>query len=811
MAMQSGNEFTRRKFIQTCAMGTAALASGSILGGCVTPGGRRAPVGPAGFRLPLDRGWRFGGKLGSVDALKPGFDDRAFCRVTLPHCVSKLSWEGWTPDQWQAVWLYRRHFTLPKQFRHSRIFLDFDGVMAAATPVINGRTLSKHLGGYLPFSYELTGMLNTGLLDQKNTLAVALDANWLSTPPDGSPKGPGFIDFLEPGGLVRSVSLRAVPQIFIADVFAKPVAVLTPDRRLEVTCTIDAAVLPAGALSVKVELRDGDRNLASAAQSVTLEKTGAAEATLTLANLGEVKLWDVESPQLYEVVTTLLVDGQPLHDHRTRIGFREASFKLDGFYLNGKRLQLFGLNRHELYPYTGFAMPPRVMRRDAEMLRREFNCNVVRCSHYPQSPAFLDACDELGLLVWEEMPGWHFIGDEAWQDLAVRNVQDMVRRDRNRPSVIIWGVRINESANKPAFYARATAAAKALDDTRPASGAMDIYGLKDWSEDVYAFNDYHHDDKTGVMSLKDPLPGVPFLLTEAVGQLVGIGPSAVHKYRRAAEVDLQMKQAIYHAQVHDLAAANPRCAGVIAWCAFDYGSLQNAFNSIKCPGVADTFRIPKLGASFYQAQVSPAVRPVIQPNFYWDLGPRTPTGPGRNVAIFSNCDRLEIFIGDKPAATLQPDREHFPNLAYPPFFCDLVVPEGKARPELRIDGYAGDQLVLSKSYSSDTAGDELYFAADDAELTGDGADATRLVFRVTDKFGAQRVFANGAVAFEITGPGMILGDNPFGLLDDSGGAGAVWIKALPGGSGPITVKATHTVLGAKSVTVNVRPAAASEI
>ena len=137
-----------------------------------------------------------------------------------------------------------------------------------------------------------------------------------------------------------------------------------------------------------------------------------------------------------------------------RIGFREASFQSDGFYLNGKRLQLFGLNRHQLYPYAGMAMPARVQRKDAEILKNEFNCNMVRCSHYPQSPAFLDACDELGLLVWEEAPGWHNVSvTPDWQNLVLQDVRDMVIRDRSRPSVVIWGTRLNETRDYPGLWA----------------------------------------------------------------------------------------------------------------------------------------------------------------------------------------------------------------------------------------------------------------------------------------------------------------------------------------------------------------------
>ena len=220
--------------------------------------------------------------------------------------------------------------------------------------------------------------------------------------------------------------------------------------------------------------------------------------------------------------------------------------------------------------------------------------------------------------------------------------------------------------------------------------------------------------------------------------------------------------------------------------------------------MADVFRIPKLGASFYQAQVDPKVRPVIQPNFYWDFGPQTPSGPGKGVAIFSNCDRLELWIGAKLHATVLPDRKNYPHVKYPPFFANLTL-DGAAKPELRIDGFLGTQRVLSRSFSSDTAKDQLWLKADDAELVADGSDATRLVFRAVDKFGAPRPFVGGEVRLDLTGPGVIVGDNPFQLAD-TGGAGAVWIKTLPDRSGRIRVTASHAVLGSQSVEIGVGPA-----
>jgi beta-galactosidase len=787
---------SRRNFVQHCALGALALASAPILG-TARSGAATGRNGPASLTVNLDGDWLFGGKF-SAAAQEPGFDDTAFSKVILPHTVAKLSWQNWTPAQWADVWVYRRHFTLPTDLKNQRVFLDFEGVMTGATPVLNGQALPAHLGGYLPFAYEITGHL----APKDNVLALAVDGRWLSVPPEGSPKGPEAVDYLEPAGIHRPVSLRIVPPVFIRDVFAKPAKVLDADRRVEVTCSLDAAMLPPQPVRLKADLLDGGRIIASATQEVRLTQTGETSVALTISRLGNIALWSPTTPRLYEVVVTLLVNDQPWHDYRTRIGFRVARFELDGFFLNGQRLQIFGLDRHEVYPYVGAAMPNRVKRRDAEILRHEFHCNFVRCSHYPQSEAFLDACDELGLMVWEELPGWQFIGDEAWQDLAVRDVKDMVVRDRNHPAVVIWGVRINESENNPVFYERTKETANTLDDSRQTSGAMNRYSTKDWLQDVYAFDDYHS-APDGSVGVTEPLPGVPFFLAEGVGQFAYGTPKGGfgRKYRRAGDLNVQQQQAVWHAQIHDRGQRTKRNAGVVAWCAFDYSSLVNPFQAVKCPGVADVFRIPKLGAAFYQVQVDPKVEPVIQPSFYWDFGPKSPSGPGDKAVIFSNCDRLELSINGKHHASVLPDHANYPHLKYPPFFVNLTV-DGRAKPELRIDGFLGQKNVVSRSLSSDAAQDQLWFGADDAELIADGSDATRLVFRAVDKFGAQRPFVTGEVALELTGPGVIVGDNPF-RWDDSGGAGAVWVRTLPDSVGRILVTAAHPVLGKKTVDIRV--------
>jgi beta-galactosidase len=800
--MFTPDDLSRREFIKRCSLGTAALAAGSILG-CQTGQPRAfSQAGAARYSFSLDQNWLFGGKYDPA-AIEPTFPDQHFSQVTLPHCVTKLSWQNWDAAAWQDLWIYRRHFDLPRESRGRRVFVQFAGVMVGTTPTINGHPLPQHLGGYLPSRYEITDWVK----EAGNVLAVVVDSRWSNVPPEGAEVGAKRVDYLEPGGIYRSVNLNIVPPIFIDDVFAKPVGVLDRDGRIEVACSLDCAAGVSRPVTIRAELLDKGRVVSRCERPLRIKKGGKTEAAMTLARPAGLKLWDTDEPNLYDVVATLVVDGEAVHDYRTRIGLREARFETDGFFLNGKRLRLFGLNRHELYPYVGYAMPSRVMRRDAEILRREFNCNAVRCSHYPQSEAFLDACDELGLLVWEEVPGWGYLGDEPWKELLVRDTHDMIVRDRNHPSIVIWGVRVNESDNDVELYRRTTAVAQSLDDSRPTSGSMTGGSIKTWKEkwkqDVFAYDDYET-DRAGGVGIRDPLPGVPYMLAEAVGQFnYTQGKGFNQTYRRAGDIAIQRNQALWHAEAHSKAAGKPRICGVIAWCGFDYGSLINSYQGVKCPGVADIFRIPKLGASFYQAQGDPKIRPVIAINFHWDFGAQTPKGPGRQAAIFSNCDRLELFIDGRNHATLHPDSKRYPHLRHPPFFADLEF-DGAGKPELRIDGYIGEALSISKSYSSDPAEDRFYLNADDVELIGDGADATRIEFRVGDKFGQPHLFAGGEVAFKLSGPGCIVGDNPFGL-EASGGVGAVWVRTLPDSSGQIGVEATHSSLGSRTVKIQVQP------
>src|SRR5205823_13109894 len=226
---------------------------------------------------PFNQDWLFGGTyVGGAEA--HGYPEAGFATVTIPHTVTPLGWGDWDHTTWEEVWVYRKHITWPAS---SRVFVDFQGVMTNATVFLNGAQITTYQGGYLPWSAELTATLAAG----DNVLAVVVDARWLDVPPSGAPGGAGAVDYLQPGGIYRDVALRVVPQVFVADVFARPANVLTASPSVQVQVRIDAATVPRSPVSVTASLMDGMTQLSSATGSVSLTGTGTTTMTLTITGI----------------------------------------------------------------------------------------------------------------------------------------------------------------------------------------------------------------------------------------------------------------------------------------------------------------------------------------------------------------------------------------------------------------------------------------------------------------------------------------------------------------------------------------------
>lgn len=732
--------------------------------------------------VSMNRGWLYSPRPGENAHLKT-LDDSSFERVVLPHTNVTLPWHSFDEKSYQFVSVYRRHFKVPSIARGKRVFVDFEGVMTASTVWINGEQLGEYKGGYTPFSFELTKHLD---FDGENVLAVYVDST-------ERPEIPPFgyqIDYLTFGGIYREVQLRIVPPTYIENIFARPREVLSTSPSLEVECFLDMQEEPAPhLLSLAVELRNGDQSLGREVVPLKLStaQDGTKSQTVVLKNLRSIQLWDLKNPKLYTVEVTLLERNVPVDHDERRIGFREARFTDQGFSLNGKIIKLRGLDRHQTFPFVGQAMPGRVQRRDAEILRKELKCNIVRTSHYPQSRHFLDACDELGLLVLEEIPGWQHIGDQAWQDVSVDNVRRMIRRDWNHPSIILWGVRINESKDDHNFYTRTNALAHSLDPTRQTGGIRSNYN-SELLEDVYTNNDFG-------FPLQPPNHPL-YLNTEFVGH--------TFPTRSTDNSERLREHMLRHARIHDQLASNPQFAGGIGWCAFDYNTHASfgAGDRICYHGVSDIFREPKPAAGFYRSQCDPEEDVVLEPAFHWASNDQN-SGIS-SVIICSNCDHLKLYLdsgsGYQLIAEADPDRQEFAHLSYPPFSVPLPKQAVRSWGDLRIDGFLRGKQIISKSFSGKGVDQKFEIQPDDLELTADGADATRVIFRVTDEFGRIRPIANDAIVLELEGPARLLGDNPFSLV---GGTGAVWVRALEE-PGQVTLRAKHPRLGVRQITIQLR-------
>ena len=558
--------------------------------------------------LSLCNNWEF------VSQWFDGFDigEGAGEPVRLPHTVREVPQHYADHSAYQMVCGYRRTLELGRELAGKRLFLQFDGAAHIATVYVNGIELSTHRTGYTAFRVDITGAVNLG---GENWLAVKLDTT-------ENPEVPPFgfvIDYLTYGGLYREVWLDVREKSYIEDLY-----ITTPTLS---TLKIKPTLANAQGCILMVELIKGEHLL--------VRKAFTAGGVITIDGL-YVKPWDTEHPVLYTCRVTLLKIGRVMDVQEHKIGFRTAEWKADGFYLNGKKTFLRGLNRHQNYPYMGYAAPESLQREDARILKEELSCNAVRTSHYPQSQHFIDECDRLGLLVFTEIPGWQHIGGEGWKDQAVENVREMVTQYRNHPSIILWGVRINESQDDDELYNRTNALAHELDPSRATSGVR-FFEKSSLLEDVYAFNDFSHTGSNpGCKSKKSVSPdkNKALLISEHNGHM--FPTKAYDTWQRRQE------HALRHARVLNDAMADGGHGGCFGWCMFDYPTHKDfgSGDRVCYHGVMDAFRNPKLAASFYASQGES--KPVLDIGSVMDIGDY-PGGQIGDVYVFTNADSVALY------------------------------------------------------------------------------------------------------------------------------------------------------------------------
>ena len=713
--------------------------------------------------------------------------------VRLPHNAVELPFSYFDEKTYQRVFTYEKRFAADPAWQGREVSAVFDGAMANARVSLNGEEIAAHKDGYTPFEARLTGKL----LDGENVLTVTMDG---SENPEIPPFG-GQIDYLTYAGLYREVWLRVTANTFVGNG-----KIETPDAladRKTVRARIDLANpqnLPLSGTLLATLIDAAGRTLATADAAI-------AGPTVDLAfdGLTDIELWDIDYPALYTLAVT--IDTSAGQDEATfRFGFRTAEFTPEGFKLNGKALKLRGLNRHQSFPYLGYALGRSAQERDAEILKRELKLNMVRTSHYPQSHYFLDRCDELGLLVFEEIPGWQHIGGESWKDESVENVRRMITRDWNHPSIVIWGVRINESRDDHDFYLRTNALAHELDSSRPTGGVRYITD-SELLEDVYTMNDFIlGQEEWGGNRPRTPLRPqqevtgldrvVPYMITEYGGHM--------YPTKSWDQEQRQAEHVLRHLEVLNAAYGDPQIAGCIGWCAFDYNTHKDfgSGDRICHHGVMDMFREPKFAAYAYISQCDPSDEVILKPVTFWARGERN-IGGVLPLMILTNCDEVELRYGNNPPKRFTPDRDAFPHLPHAPVVIKrehLTDEElglwGMSWEDATITGFIDGKPARSVDFVSDPVAHALEVVPDATEIGADG-DTTRVMIRALDQSGRALPFFPEPVSITVSGAAERLGP---GLVPLRAGSTGFWLRST--GAGPITVTVNSERLGRAELTLS---------
>ena len=529
-------------------------------------------------------------------------------KVRIPHTVKEMPLHYSDDKDYQMISGYRRKLMIPADAKGKRVFLQFDACAHIATLYVNRKEVMTHEGGYTAFRAEITDFVKPG-----NECEIALR---LDSTENGSIPPFGFvIDYLTYGGIYRDVYLDIREKDYIEDLY-----ITTPETdTVNLKITIDGNKK----LKKKVKIKDQDNNVI---KELSSEKNELA------FKVDRAKPWSIDKPNLYECEVKLS-NG----DKKTvRFGFRTIRYETNGFYLNDEKVFIRGLDRHQCFPYIGYAATDSLQKEDARILKEELCCNAVRTSHYPQAQSFIDACDELGLLVFTEIPGWQHIGNKAWKQVACKHAEEMVLQYRNHPSIVLWGVRINESQDDDEFYTETNRIAHELDPSRPTSGVRYIT-KSSLIDDVYAFNDFSHTgNNPGVRKKKDVTPDMnkPLIISEANGHM--FPTKAFDKW------SLRQEHALRHARVMNDAMADGEHIGVFQWCMFDYATHKDfgSGDRICYHGVMDAFRNPKLAASVYAMQGDKQT--VLEVGSPMDIGDY-PAGNIDKIFVFSNADSVKLY------------------------------------------------------------------------------------------------------------------------------------------------------------------------
>jgi beta-galactosidase len=710
------------------------------------------------------------GNLGvDVPYIQPNFDDRGWQPLTLPHdwaiegpFEQKLPGEtGKLP--WVGVGWYRKHFNEPASNAGRKIYLDMDGAMSYANVWLNGHYVGGWPYGYASWEVDLTPYINFG---SSNTIAIRLD-----NPPSSSRWYPG-------AGIARNVWIVRTPPVHVAHwgTYVTTPSVDEKNTSIKIQATVDNDSGSAAAISVKneiFELRQNDekgRQVGSAANDLKISAHDNG-VTVSEINVDNPKLWTLENPQRYVVVTSIEQNGNTLDSYETPFGIRTIKFDPDkGFSLNGKHVRIQGVCDHSDLGAIGTVVNVSALQRQIEILK-EMGCNAIRTSHNPPAPELLDLCDRMGILVMDEsFDCWQkgkrtndyhrLFGDWHEQDWRAE-----LRRDRNHPSIILWSIgnEVPDQGSKAGLRigAELTRIAHEEDPTRPTTAAFDhissgFDGMQT-NVDVFGYNYKPFE----YARFRQANPTQPLFGSETASTISSRG-----EYFYPVSTNKNDGQSGFQMSSYDLSAPywatlpdeefhgedrNPFVAGEFVWTGFDYLGEPTPFDKSNDPsrssyfGIVDLAGFKKDRFYLYQSRWRPdfPMAHIVPQCWNWPgrVGQTTP------VFVYTSGDAAELFINGESLGLKQK-----PPGQYRIMWNDVQYVPG----ELKVVAYKKGKRWAKDTVSTTEPASQIVLVADHKKITADGKNLLYVTAMVQDEWGQTVPLADNAIHFNISGPGVIV-------------------------------------------------------
>jgi hypothetical protein len=733
-------------------------------------------------KINFNTEWKFfRGELDVETVYKNNFDDNSWKIVHLPHAPEMTPMRHpWPLNNSHDINWYRKEFKLSKEYKGRKIFIEFEGADQETDVWVNEKKLASHSGAFTPFFVDVTKAIKFG--SNSNVLCVRVN----NKPNQDIPVYGSWISY---GGLYRDVFLHVTDPLHITDaVHANKIA------GGGIFVTYPFVSDSKADIKINTHVSNEDENikncslnsilLNSANQAIAwvlTEQTIDPKNDFTFSQIVEIKnplLWHPDHPNLYTLVSEVYDNNELVDVRKTRIGIRHINFSQDeGFSINGKKMKFMGSNRVQDYPYVAWAFSNEAQKRDAILLK-EAGFQYIRLSHNLHDTSFLDACDELGILVMACIPGFQYIGEEKFRKHSFQDMRDLIRRDRNHPSIILWELSLNETDFDSSF---AKTAMKIGHEEFPGNQCF-VSGWKfDNIYDVFIRATQH--------GAREYSGNAPLVISEYGHWDYGEGNSSSDVNRKDGE-ETMLKQAFNHQESLNANRALPLLCGDGLWVGIDF--------QIYPSGVIDYFRLPKFSYYFYQSQRGPYLKfdnidsgPMIFIANYW-----TENSP-KEVKVFSNCDSVMLQLNGIEIANQTPDNDSFSDhLLHPPFtFKNVEWQPGELKAVGFLDGKPtvehirhtpGKAIAIQIEFNIKTApvanGEDLFFA----------------YAKIVDKNGTVVPTAESWIEFDVQGAARLV--CPKAIQAEAGIASALIRAANVVGEIIVKAKTSGLKIGIKKIT-----------